>query len=94
MSRAGAFGAFVFLGSIVFAIFYVVWFFGLIPALSAELAVRIPVLVFVLALCFIAAWLGWVMVTSKPHPLPGPAAGEAEQTATMLSQWGPFPPYD
>jgi len=68
LSRAGAFGAIVLLGSIAFGIFYVAWFFGLIPALSSDLSVRIPVLIFVLALCFIAAWLGWVMLTSRPHP--------------------------
>lgn len=73
MSRAAVFGAFVVLGSIAFAIFYVAWFFGLIPALSPDLSVRVPMLVFVLALCFIAAWLGWIMLTSRPQPTLGRA---------------------
>jgi len=73
LSRATVFGAFVVLGSIAFAIFYVAWFFGLIPALSPDLSVRIPILVIVLALCFIAAWLGWIMLTSGLQPPLGPS---------------------
>ncbi len=54
-------------GSTAFAIFYALWFFGLLP-LNPELAVRLPVFFIVLALCFIAAWLGYVMATAPPRP--------------------------
>ena len=79
MSRAAVFGAFVVLGSIAFAIFYVAWFFGLIPALSPDLSVRVPMLVFVLALCFIAGWLGWIMLTSRSQPTLGRADDTKER---------------
>ncbi len=46
-----------------FAIFYILWFFGFTP-LDPQLAVRIPVLIIVLGLCFIAGWLGYVMATA------------------------------
>ncbi|MCF3653361.1 MAG: dolichol phosphate-mannose biosynthesis regulatory protein [Aigarchaeota archaeon] len=56
--------------SAVFAVFYILWFFGLTP-LDPQLAVKIPILVIVLGLCFIAGWLGYVMATapssSSPH---------------------------
>jgi predicted lysophospholipase L1 biosynthesis ABC-type transport system permease subunit len=56
------------IGSAAFAIFYALWFFGLTP-FDPQLAVKIPVLVIVLGLCFIAGWLGYVMATapSKLH---------------------------
>jgi len=60
-------GAGITIGSIAFAAFYVLWFFGLLP-LSPELAVKIPILMIVLALCFIAAWLGYVMATAPTRP--------------------------
>ena len=60
-------GAGITAGSIAFAAFYVLWFFGLLP-LSPELAVKIPILMIVLALCFIAAWLGYVMATAPTRP--------------------------
>ena len=49
--------------SAAFAVFYILWFFGLTP-LDPQLAVKIPVLVIVLGLCFIAGWLGYVMATA------------------------------
>ncbi len=62
--------------SIGFAAFYVMWFFGFLP-IDPDLAVKIPVFLIVLALCFIAAWLGYVMATapSRPKPEPQPEAG-------------------
>jgi len=53
--------------SIGFAVFYVLWFFGYLP-ISPELAVKLPVLVMVLTVCFIAAWMGYVMATAPPRP--------------------------
>jgi len=64
----------VIAASTAFAVFYSLWFFGLLP-LNPELAVRIPVLLIVLGLCFIAAWLGYVMATAPPK-LEGRARGE------------------
>lgn len=60
-------GAGITAGSIAFAVFYVLWFFGLLP-LNPDLAIKIPVLMIVLALCFIAAWLGYVMATAPARP--------------------------
>lgn len=62
-------GILIILASTVFAAFYTIWFFGLLP-LDPELAVKIPVLVVVLGLCFIAAWVGYVMATAPPRPKP------------------------
>jgi len=60
-------GFLVILGASVFAVFYIFWFTGLLP-IDPELAVKIPVLVIVLAACFVVGWLGYIMVTA-----PGPA---------------------
>ncbi|MCS7132575.1 MAG: dolichol phosphate-mannose biosynthesis regulatory protein [Nitrososphaeria archaeon] len=60
-------GILIILSSTVFAAFYTLWFFDLLP-LDPELAVKIPVLAIVLALCFIAAWVGYVMATAPPRP--------------------------
>jgi len=49
--------------SLFFAVFYILWFFGYLP-IDPELAVKLPVLAIVLAACFIAAWLGYVMATA------------------------------
>lgn len=61
------FGALISAASIGFAIFYILWFFGYL-SLNPELAVKIPVLILVLALCFIASWIGYVMLTAPPRP--------------------------
>jgi len=63
-------GLLIILGSLGFAIFYTLWFFGLLP-LNPDLAVRIPILLIVLALCFIAGWFGYVMATAPPRPKQG-----------------------
>jgi len=60
-------GTLISAASIGFAVFYVLWFFGFLP-INPDLAVKIPVLLIVLAVCFIAAWLGYVMATAPPKP--------------------------
>lgn len=67
MRLASAFGIIIILASTFFAAFYTAWFFGLLP-LDPELAIKIPVLLIVLALCFIAAWVGYVMATAPQRP--------------------------
>ena len=67
MSLVKVAGALISLASICFAIFYVLWFFGYLP-INPELAVKLPVLVIVLALCFIAGWVGYVMLTAPRRP--------------------------
>ena len=62
-------GLLITIGSICFAAFYVLWFFGYLP-INPDLAIRIPVLLVVLALCFIAAWVGYVMATAPTRPEP------------------------
>lgn len=60
-------GTLIILASTGFAVFYLIWFLGFLP-LDPELAVKIPILIIVLALCFIAAWVGYVMATAPPKP--------------------------
>jgi len=60
-------GTLISVVSIGFSVFYILWFFGFLP-IDPELAVKLPVLVLVLAVCFIAAWLGYVMATAPPRP--------------------------
>jgi len=60
-------GILIILASAGFAAFYVAWFFGFLP-IDPELAVKVPVLIIVLALCFIASWVGYVMMTAPPRP--------------------------
>jgi len=67
MSLVKVAGALISLASICFAIFYILWFFGYLP-INPELAVKLPVLVIVLALCFIAAWVGYVMAWGWKKP--------------------------
>lgn len=66
MKVARALGAILATGSVVFAIFYVLWFFGALP-LDPELAVKLPVLAMVLTVCGVVTWLGYVMATA-PSP--------------------------
>ena len=67
MSLVRVAGALISLASIFFTIFYILWFFGYLP-INPELAVKLPVLVIVLALCFIAGWVGYVMLTAPRRP--------------------------
>lgn len=67
MKIAKIIGLLVILFSTMFSVFYVLWFFGFLP-IDSELAVKIPVLVIVLGACFVAAWIGYIMLTA-PGPL-------------------------
>jgi len=67
MSLVRVVGALISLASIFFAIFYILWFFGYLP-INPELAVKLPVLAIVLALCFVAGWIGYVMLTAPRRP--------------------------
>jgi len=67
MSLVRVAGALISLASIFFTIFYILWFFGYLP-INPELAVKLPVLAIVLALCFIAGWVGYVMLTAPRRP--------------------------
>ncbi|MEM3922052.1 MAG: hypothetical protein QXI18_01945 [Nitrososphaerota archaeon] len=71
-------GLIVMVGAAAFAIFYILWFFGL-TSLDPQLAVKIPVLAIVLGLCFIAGWMGYVMATA-PSRLEGRAREESQCT--------------
>lgn len=46
-------------------LFYLLWFFGYIPGLDEELAVKIPVLIITVSLLFIVGFLGYVMATTE-----------------------------
>jgi len=47
------------------AAFYILWFFGYIPQLDKELAVKIPVLIITLAAFLTIGFLGYIMATTK-----------------------------
>jgi ABC-type thiamin/hydroxymethylpyrimidine transport system permease subunit len=79
MAVAKIIGLVVILLSITFGIFYVLWFFGFLP-IDPELAVRIPVLVIVLGACFVAAWIGYIMVAS-----PGPTSSKPNNELSRIS---------
>lgn len=59
-------GGLIIVLSIAFGAFYVLWFFGFMP-IDPELAVKIPVLLIVLGACFVAGFIGYVMITA-PTP--------------------------
>ena len=60
-------GAGITIGSIYAMVALGFLIIGLLP-LNPDLAVKIPILLIVLALCFIAAWLGYVMATAPTRP--------------------------
>jgi uncharacterized membrane protein len=69
-------GSIILVFSLVFAVVYLVWLFypsepGNIvfyaPIINVRWAVVLPILAAVLGLTFIAAWIGWTMVTT-PAP--------------------------
>lgn len=69
-------GSIILIFSIVFAVVYVIWLFyptdpGNIlfyaPRINVRWAVILPLLAAVLGLSFIAAWIGWTMITT-PAP--------------------------
>jgi len=85
LSKDQGYGFVIFLISIVVAIVYLVAFaapwLGL-PAGWHDVAVGIPVLLFVLLVLVISGWIGWTMVTTPPPaPLePEPSPPEEERT--------------
>jgi len=83
MSKDQSYGFVIFLISVIVAIVYLVAFFGEVVGLSPywhELAVGIPVLLFVMLVLVISGWIGWTMLTTPPPaPLePEPATPTAE----------------
>lgn len=69
MSKDQGYGLVIFLVSIVIAVVYLVAFFAPwigLPAEWHDLAVGIPVLLFVLLVLVISGWIGWTMVTTPP----------------------------
>jgi hypothetical protein len=91
MSKDQSYGFVIFLISIVVAIVYLVAFFGEVVGLSPywhDLAVGIPVLLFVLLVLVISGWIGWTMLTTPPpaplEPEP-PSPPSEEPTAASNS---------
>jgi len=69
MSKDQSYGFLIFLISVIVAIVYLVAFFGEVVGLSPywhELAVGIPVLLFVMLVLVISGWIGWTMLTTPP----------------------------
>jgi hypothetical protein len=84
MSKDQSYGFVIFLISIIVAIIYLVAFFGEVFGLSPywhELAVGIPVLLFVMLVLVISGWIGWTMLTTPP-----PAPLEPEPSATTTEE--------
>lgn len=83
MSKDQSYGFVIFLVSIIVAIVYLVAFFGEVVGLSPywhELAVGIPVLLFVMLVLVISGWIGWTMLTTPP---PAPLEPEPSTAATL-----------
>jgi predicted DNA-binding transcriptional regulator len=82
MSKDQSYGLVIFLISIIVAIIYLIAFFGEAVGLSPywhELAVGIPVLLFVMLVLVISGWIGWTMLTTPP---PAPLEPEPAQEKT------------
>ena len=98
MSKDQSYGFVIFLISIIVAIVYLVAFFGgdvgLISPYWYQLAVGIPVLLFVMLVLVISGWIGWTMLTTpppaplepEPTPAPGTEASTAESSSTSSSR--------
>ena len=91
MSKDQGYGFVIFLISIVVAIVYLIAFFAPwvgLPAGWHDLAVGIPVLLFVLLVLVISGWIGWTMLTTPPpaplEPEP-PLPAEEEPAKTSKS---------
>jgi hypothetical protein len=82
VSKDQSYGFAIFAISVIAAIVYLAAFFApWIPGLPSgwhELAVGIPVLLFVLLVLVISGWIGWTMLTTPPpaplEPEPSPPA--------------------
>jgi len=79
MSKDQSYGLVIFLISVVVAVIYLVAFFGEAVGLSPywhDLAVGLPVLLFVMLVLVISGWIGWTMLTTTPpaplEPEPAP----------------------
>jgi hypothetical protein len=86
MSKDQSYGFVIFLISIIVAIVYLVAFFGEVVGLSPywhELAVGIPVLLFVMLVLVISGWIGWTMLTTPP---PAPLEPEPSTTSTTTPE--------
>jgi hypothetical protein len=84
LSKDQGYGLGIFIISIIVAIVYLVAFFAPwvgLPAGWHDLAVGIPVLLFVLLVLVISGWIGWTMVTTPPPtPLePEPSLQKEEE---------------
>jgi len=69
LSKDQGYGLVIFLVSIIVAIVYLVAFFApwiSLPVGWHDLAVGVPVLLFVLLVLVISGWIGWTMVTTPP----------------------------
>ena len=96
LNKDQGYGLVIFLISVIIAIVYLVAFFApWIPGLEVysgwhELAVGIPVLLFVLLVLVISSWIGWTMLTTpppaplEPEPTP-PSATSPEETKPKRS---------
>ena len=92
MSKDQSYGLVIFLISLIVAIVYLVAFFGEVIGLSPywhDLAVGIPVLLFVLLVLVISGWIGWTMLTTPPpapiEPEPEPSTTPNEDTSSEES---------
>ena len=99
LSKDQGYGFGIFLISIVIAIIYLAAFFSpWIPGLQKyspmtsfgwhDLAVGIPVLLFVLLVLVISGWIGWTMLTTPPPaPLePEPAVDPSEESSAETTK--------
>jgi cytoskeletal protein RodZ len=92
MSKDQSYGFVIFLISVIVAIVYLVAFFGEVVGLSPywhDLAVGIPVLLFVLLVLVISGWIGWTMLTTPPpaplEPEPPAPTTTSEEEASDTS---------
>jgi len=84
MSKDQGYGFIIFIISIVVAIVYLAAFFAPfigLPTYWQQLAIGIPVLLFVLLVLVISGWIGWTMLTTPPPP-----ALEAEPKPTATTE--------
>jgi len=89
VSKDQSYGLAIFLISVIVAIVYLVAFFGEVVGLSPywhDLAVGIPVLLFVLLVLVISGWIGWTMLTTPP---PAPLEPEPEPSGTPSATSAP-----
>jgi uncharacterized membrane protein YhdT len=93
LSKDQGYGLVIFIISVIVAIVYLVAFFvPWIPGFEMysgwhELAVGIPVLLFVLLVLVISSWIGWTMLTTPP-----PAPLEPEPARMTPSDDSEEPP--